>query len=371
MSIPVATPQVSVNEEFVTLVKWEMEPRSAVSSDDVICSVETSKAVFEVTAGAEGYLQPVVALGEEVAIGAPLAFITDQPDVRVDTLKGQSTANRAEGEVKKWTKKALIVAKHLGVDIEALFTAKNGETVTETDVRNASKNADNVRDLMDDVYSTNRAERVILLCGAAGGGMIALDALSRNPRQRAVGILDNNPKAHGKSVMGVPVLGGTELAEKLWNDQRCDAMINTFVDTIEDRRRQFDNLRKLGIKFTNIVDPTVHIGLNVEMGVGNLILGNSYIATGSRVGDNNFMASHTCIEHHNRVGSHCTFGPRTTTSGGVTIGDRVKTGIGVCFEPYLKIGPESVIASGCFITTDIPARSWVKAQVSHVIRPRH
>ena len=88
------------------------------------------------------------------------------------------------------------------------------------------------------------------------------------------------------------------------------------------------------------------------------------------IGDNNFFASHCCVEHHSRIGSHCAFGPRTTTSGGVTIGDRVKTGMAVAIEPYVTIGGNSLIASGCVITTDVPPDSIVKAQVSHSVRPR-
>ena len=53
----------------------------------------------------------------------------------------------------------------------------------------------------------------------------------------------------------------------------------------------------------------------------------------------------------------------------VSIGDRVKTGMAVSVEPYLTIGSDCLIASGCAITGDVPAGSLVKAQQGYVVRP--
>jgi acetyltransferase-like isoleucine patch superfamily enzyme len=94
-------------------------------------------------------------------------------------------------------------------------------------------------------------------------------------------------------------------------------------------------------------------------------MANTFLSTAVTIGDNCFFASHCVVEHHGRIGNHCAFGPRTTTSGAINVGDRVKTGMSVSIEPYITIGANSLIASGCVITGDIPANSLVKAQLTH------
>jgi acetyltransferase-like isoleucine patch superfamily enzyme len=52
------------------------------------------------------------------------------------------------------------------------------------------------------------------------------------------------------------------------------------------------------------------------------------------------------------------------------VGDRVKTGMSVSIEPYITIGANSLIASGCVITGNIAANSLVKARQTHSTHER-
>jgi acetyltransferase-like isoleucine patch superfamily enzyme len=75
------------------------------------------------------------------------------------------------------------------------------------------------------------------------------------------------------------------------------------------------------------------------------------------------------VEHHSTIGSHCAIGPRCTTSGRVQIGDRVRFGMQVAVEPYLKIGNDSVVASGIALTSHVPERTIVKSHAQYNARP--
>ena len=124
-----------------------------------------------------------------------------------------------------------------------------------------------------------------------------------------------------------------------------------------------------GIKFTNVIDPSVSLRSYVRIGTGNVIMANCFFALGVSLGDNNFFASHTVVEHHSTVGSHCAIGPRCTTSGRVQIGDRVRFGMHVAVEPYLKIGSDSVVASGITLTSHVAERTIVKAHAQYSAKP--
>lgn len=365
MSSLILAPQVSPNEDTVTFVEWTRDAGQEIRHGDVICRVETTKAVFDVAAENDGYLAPLASPGDKVDVGSPIGAILDSAADRIEPLLA-ATAAEAE-DARRWTAKAAIVARRLGVDLEALAAA-TGRVVTESDVLDAAEPEH--ADLLEGPSPAGRQERVLLIGGAAGAGAITLDAIAGTPTQRAVGILDANPVAHGRTVMGVPVLGPLDRIDELWAEGSFDGAIILFTQDVDERASVFEALRAKGIPFTNVIAPTAHLGAHVVLGTGNLIMGNVYLSTAVSLGDNNFLAAQTSIEHHSRIGSHCTFGPGTNLSGRVTVGDRVRFGMMVGVEPYLTVGSEAIVASGCVLTANVPERSTVKAHLDYVVRPR-
>lgn len=365
--IAVTLPALNANDDLADLVKWLHADGAAVRAGEVIALVETTKTVLEIEAPAAGHCRQVAAVGSKVATGADLAWIVGTADEPAPQRVAAADASGASS--RPWTRKAEVVARKLGVDIQAI-AHKLGRTVNEADVVAWQTPSVEASDLVDDLYPQRRRERVLLVGGGGGGGALAIDAILRTTHQRAVGILDNNRALHGKTQLGVPILGANDMAGELWREKRFDAAIVIVTASVQARQTVFDELVAQGIPLTNVIDPSVELRANVQMGVGNLIMANGYLAACVSIGDNNFMASHVCIEHHSKVGSHCTFGPRTTTSGAVTIGDRVKFGMGVLVEPYLAIGDDALIPSGCVLTTPVPANSVVKMANAQTVRER-
>lgn len=368
MSMIVKVPAVSSNEDFATIVRWEKATGEHVKAGETLCVIETTKSAVDIESETSGYLTCLIGEQQQVGIGQPIAAITDLQDEDVFALLGK--LEKPEASEKKWTKKAELVASRLGVDIHELAKEHPGKVISEADVVRAAQPTKDVKDLLDDNYPAGRQERLILVGGGGGGGVIVLDALSRIQHQRVVGILDNNPLLHGKTLMGVPVLGPNSLAGELWAQGACDAMVNVVTAKLEERFEIFDRLTKQGIRFANVIDPSVSIRANVSMGQGNLIMGGGYLAVCVSLGDNNFFASHVCIEHHSRIGSHCTFGPRCTASGAVNVGDKVKLGMTVAIEPYISIGDGALIPSGVVVTSNIPPNSVLKIKEAYSVRSR-
>lgn len=368
----VSIPHLNANDDHADLTRWACKDRAHVNAGDVIAVIETSKATLDVEAPVAGYCAHLVQAGERISVGATIAVLLENPEQAVSEFLSPSVVATADLEP-SWTKKAEITAKKNGVDIRSLALAL-ARQVTEQDVLDHNHAARGkpiqFADVADDLHPANRQERVLLIGGGAGGGAVALDSIFRTTHQRAIGILDNNPQLHGKTQFGVPILGGNNMAGELWKQGYFDAAIVVVTASIVQRKALFDELRDQGIPLTNVIDPSVQIRANVKMGVGNLIMANGFFATCVTVGDNNFFASHACIEHHSTVGDHCTFGPRTTTSGAVTIDDQVKCGMGVLIEPYLKIGRNALIPSGCVVTAHVPADSVIKMQNIQSVKPR-
>ena len=71
----VTIPQETVNDESVRIVGWKAASGSVVEKDQLICEIETSKAVIEMHAPVAGVLEYHAAVGDEVAVGTAVCTI--------------------------------------------------------------------------------------------------------------------------------------------------------------------------------------------------------------------------------------------------------------------------------------------------------
>ncbi|MFA5951208.1 MAG: biotin/lipoyl-containing protein [Hyphomicrobium sp.] len=385
----VRMPGVNANEDTATLTRWTVADGSSVQKGQYICEIETTKSAVEVEAEVDGFLVQLTPPGGAHRVGVPLAVIKQSlSDDHAALLAGEASASQ-ETE-RRWTKKAFIVARRLGIDIEALAKSKPGTTLTEADVLAAQapgagtqptqSSPSEVKAVASAPAATaaprliaaggQHFERVLLIGGASGAGALAVEAIMRTSHQRPAGIIDANPQTHGQIIHGAPVLGDRTSIPALWANGQFDGAVILFTDDIDDRAELFSSLLGEGIRMTNVIDPSVQIRNDVRMGVGNAIMANGFIANGVEIGNNNFLASHNVIEHHSKVGDHNAFGPRCTASGKVMIGSYIRFGMHIGIEPYLSIGDRCIIASGTILTGSIAANTIVKSRSTNEFRKR-
>ena len=77
----IRVPQEIVNDDFVTIVNWRIGNGGKVHAKEILVQIETSKAVLEVEAQAEGYLEILHPEGAEVAIHELIGVIHTEPFV--------------------------------------------------------------------------------------------------------------------------------------------------------------------------------------------------------------------------------------------------------------------------------------------------
>jgi sugar O-acyltransferase (sialic acid O-acetyltransferase NeuD family) len=360
----------------MTLVEWLRDKGVLVKKGEVIAVLETSKASFDLQAEQQGYFTPLAESGTEIKVGQVIAALTATQDEEVHLPEELPVAVLATAvQPKSWTKKAELLAQKYKIDIAKIAETLGKESIGEADVEAFAKNnhapaheTSDATDLVNDVYVTNRQQRILLI-GAGLGAAIVADIIARTPQQRLIGILDDNPKLQDKRFMGSPILGKIAEVPALWERGAFDTMVIAISTLLKLRADLYEKFSAMGIPFANVIDPTVSICSNVQMGQGNIIFGFCRIGACTFIGNNNFISAYTNIEHHNTLGSHCTFGPGVLTSGDVKINDRVKFGTGIFIEPHLTIGANSVVSSGVVLTTNVPDNSIVKAKANFSIQP--
>ncbi|SBV04584.1 Pyruvate/2-oxoglutarate/acetoin dehydrogenase complex, dehydrogenase (E1) component [Streptomyces sp. Ncost-T6T-1] len=77
--VALTVPKLNNNDTSYLVVEWLVEDGAWVDEDADVVSLETSKAVEDITAPASGYLQRIVPEGEEPGVGALLARLLPQP----------------------------------------------------------------------------------------------------------------------------------------------------------------------------------------------------------------------------------------------------------------------------------------------------
>jgi pyruvate dehydrogenase E2 component (dihydrolipoamide acetyltransferase) len=92
----VLMPRPGNTVESCVIVEWRATEGTAVKADDPICDVETDKAVFEVTAGADGILLKILyPSGEDVPVLTPIAVVGAAGEDPVAALSSASRAPQA------------------------------------------------------------------------------------------------------------------------------------------------------------------------------------------------------------------------------------------------------------------------------------
>jgi sugar O-acyltransferase (sialic acid O-acetyltransferase NeuD family) len=369
------TPQLGVNDDTALLVNWTVKPGDRVAKGDVVGQIETTKAVYDIEAEGAGFFAPLAEPGARVAVGQVIYALTDSADAKVDVAAiavpaaGLAMAGADAKQVARWTKKAELLAKEHGIDIAQVPAIG---VVREADVlmfvKSGGRPAPAGGDLVDGAYPANRPNRIMVIGGGRGAVQV-LDILRRCRHQSAVGLLDDDRTNHGRTIMGVPIVGTLSEAATRAEKKEFDSLVIAFTNDLAARRRVFEEMKERGLPFTNVIDPSVQVHANVRLGEGNVIIANGRLGACASVGDNNFLSAYVNIEHHNTLGSHCTFGPGVMTSSRVDIGDGCRFGTGVFIEPGVRIGAGCIIASGAILASNVPEKHVVKVHCEMHMRP--
>lgn len=355
-------PNLTANDEEIILAGWRKNNGEFVNEKEVICDIESTKAVSEVESEYEGYLYHIVNEGDYVLVNNPIFLIAEKEIENIDEFIEEilSDKDKTKKITKRWTKKAEITAKRNNLDIASV--PSESDIIQEMDVIKFIEGNklidDSVNDIVYDLYGKND-ERIIII----GGGKAAItvaDIILQNANQKIIGVLDDNPDFHKKNIFGYEIFGSVDMIYQLWEEEIFDTAIISFSGNINARKKLFEEISSTGIPFTNAIDKSVQIHKNVKLGTGNIIFGQCRIGACATIGDNNVVSAFSNIEHHNNMGSHCTFGPGVICSGTVNVGNKVKFGTGIFIEPRLKIGDNVIISSGSIITVDVPKDSIVK-----------
>jgi len=363
--IAVTIPTTDVNSESAIIVRWYVEDRSEVAPGDAIAEIETSKAIIDVAAQHDGVLLQLVAVGAQINLDEPLAYLFENLEALERHAEERAQATPSDdAHAGRITEPARRRAAELGVDVDEIARATDGLVTTKLIEAAATAQAAGASGAeAPSPLEAPAGVRRLVLIGAGLGATQVLDILSHDDAQQAVAIVDDKAELTGGQVGGVPVVGGVERALALFADGALDAAVVAISTSVPARTRLRERCERAGLPLANAIDPTARIAGGVRMGTGNVICANCHIGVETVIGDNNFISAYNSFDHHNELGSDISTGPGCMTSGLVTLGDRCRLGTGIFIEPHVTVGTGAQIASGSTIVGSIAPDHAVKTKI--------
>ena len=191
-------------------------------------------------------------------------------------------------------------------------------------------------------------EKVVLF-GAGGSGKEMIQLINRiNQNEQMidlVGFVDDTESKQGQTIYGIPVLGRTEWLEEHKSEVKCVVTLGH----MDGRVAVCNRLEKLGVQFTNLIDPSVSIGLDVTIGYDCIINEGCQIPVHISIGNHVYLNSNISLGHDDVIGDCTICNPGISISGNCTIGKAVMIGGHSFIVEKAIVGDNAVIAPGSIV----------------------
>lgn len=205
--------------------------------------------------------------------------------------------------------------------------------------------------------------RNVLIVGGGGHAKVVIEVF-RSAGHEPACILD--PHTSEQHVLGVPVLGGDDRAQQLFEDGYLHAHVAIGENGL--RQRIGDRLKEMGFCLMNALHPRAVISPSAELGVGIAVMANAVINAKACVSDFVIVNTGAIVEHDCLVGVGTHVAPRSVMGGNVVLEGGVLFGIGAVARPLSRVGARAVVGAGSVIIGTIDADSIVAGNPARVLR---
>lgn len=200
------------------------------------------------------------------------------------------------------------------------------------------------------------------LLGIFGAGGFGREVMPVAVRQMATEVelvfVESTPSL--SSVNGYRLISEDEFASCTHETR----LFNIAIANSQARARFAAKFVGLGFKPATLIDDTVTIYDEIEIGEGAILCANVTLTSNARIGkffhaNLNSYVAHDCV-----IGDFVTFAPNVACNGNVAIGDHAYIGAGAILkqgskDAPLRIGEGAVVGMGAVVTRDVPPNTTV------------
>jgi sugar O-acyltransferase (sialic acid O-acetyltransferase NeuD family) len=358
-------PLVNTNEPESTVVEVSVQPGQKIAPGDLICVLETTKAVIDVASEVEGFIRDLrIAVGQVVNAGDLICLIGPEPvtEAEVSALTPLQTTHEVMEipEGLRITKPAQQLAQSLGIDLNLLPV---NTLVTEAVIRSFVKPQPAMSlPLIRSVRVTPQFDSTtVVVYGGGGHARTLIDLVRQMQHFNLIGIIDDGLKA-GEQIAGLSVLGDRTRLPAVY-EQGVRLAINGVgtVTSLKIRLDIYDLLCRHGFVLPSlvhrqaVVEPTAHIE------AGSQVLALAYIGSDAKIGQGAIINTGAIVSHDCIIADHVHITPGAILAGGVEVGEGSLIGMGVTTAIGIHIGSEVQIGNGARVHADVPSGTVIRA----------
>ncbi|HEX4692763.1 MAG TPA: NeuD/PglB/VioB family sugar acetyltransferase [Solirubrobacteraceae bacterium] len=202
-----------------------------------------------------------------------------------------------------------------------------------------------------------RSLKPLLIIGSGGFARETLElvrAINRaSASWRLLGVLDDDPRTHGRQVHGVDVIGSSAAVH-----DHPDALVAACVASPEDPLRRVALIERLALppeRYATLVHPAAVVPESATIGPGSVLHAGTVLTADVALGGHVAVMPAVVLTHDDVVEEGVTFGAGARVAGNVTIERGAYVGSGALVREGLRIGRGAVIGMGAVLTRDVPA----------------
>jgi sugar O-acyltransferase (sialic acid O-acetyltransferase NeuD family) len=192
---------------------------------------------------------------------------------------------------------------------------------------------------------TMTSVRTWVVVGAGGHAAVVVATIQAAGESIRV-VLDDNPRAWGSDVLGVPVTGPVVAAAI-----RAGAVAVLAVGSNRARR---DLARRLPLAWGVAIHPSAIIHSSVEIGEGTVIFAGAIVQPRTRIGRHAIVNTAASVDHDGLLEDFVHIAPGARLSGNVTVREGALMGVGSAAIPGTTVGAWAIVGGGGAVVSDVP-----------------
>lgn len=359
---PITIPLLNPNEPEALISALHVHLGEHVKAGDLLCTLETTKASADLAAERDGFVAGLrLGQGQTARAGEILCYLADSPEWTPPTpdtatiVPGPSAPAEGVPDGLRITQPALALARQLGVDLASF---RPGELVTEAQVRAAVEGSAGPDFTPLDTPFDPTA---IVVYGGGGHGKALIELLRVLGAYRLVGVVDDGLPA-GETILDVPVLGGSEVLESLFQ-QGTRLAVNAVggIGDVAVRIKVFQRIAQAGLACPAVVHPAAFVEASAQLSPGVQIFPHAYVGSDARVGYGSIINTGAIVSHDCVLGDYTNLSPGAILAGAVQVGSGALIGMGATINLEAHIGAGARIGNGATVKSDVPERGVVRA----------
>jgi len=199
-----------------------------------------------------------------------------------------------------------------------------------------------------------------LILGGGGHARVLIDSMRASGNSESIAILDRDPSTWGQEILGVPVLGGDELLDRLPGGDASHFVVGLGgVGDNQPRRRLFELGLAHGLTPVNVIHPSAVNSQWASIGAGTVIFPMAVVNAGVLLGDNVIINTGAIVEHDCELADHVHVATGSRLCSTVNVGKGAHIGAGATVRQGLRIGEGAIVGAGAVVIKEVEPWSVV------------